>query len=89
MSYLGKNYKTDRMMTIATLTGAVMVALGFRYAGIMGTDRKMLDTLLEYSKENTEKYVELPFADHFIEKTKSEIADFKNLDRTVHAGSSM
>ncbi len=89
MSYLGKNYKTDRMMTIATLTGAVMVALGFRYAGIMGTDRQMLDTLLKYSKENTEKYIELPFADHFIEKTKSEIADFKNLDRTVHAGSSM
>jgi len=89
MSYLGKNYKTDKMMTIATLTWAVMVALGFRYAGIMGTDRKMLDTLLKHSKESTEKYIELPFADHFIEKTKSKIADFKNLDRTVHAGSSM
>jgi len=55
----------------------------------MGTDRQMLDNLLEYSKENTEKYVELPFADHFIEKTKSEIADFKNLDRAIFAGSSM
>lgn len=89
ISYLWKNYKTKTMMTIATLTGACMVALGFRYAGIMGTDRKMLDTLLEYSKNNTEKYVELPFADHFLEKTKSEIADFKNLDRSVFAGSSM
>ncbi|MCD5375486.1 leucyl aminopeptidase family protein [Candidatus Gracilibacteria bacterium] len=89
IAYLGKKYKTDRMMTIATLTGAVMVALGFRYAGIMGTDRQMLDTLLDYSKENTEKYVELPFGEHFMEKTKSEIADFKNLDRGVYAGSSM
>lgn len=89
ISYLGKNYKTDTMMTIATLTGAVMVALGFRYAGIMGTDRKMLDRLVEYSKSHTEKYIELPFADHFLEKTKSEIADYKNLDRSVHAGSSM
>ena len=66
ISYLGKNYTTDRMMTIATLTGACMVALWFRYAWIMGTDRQMLDNLLEYSKENTEKDVELPFADHFI-----------------------
>jgi leucyl aminopeptidase len=49
----------------------------------------MLDTLLEYSKENTEKYVELPFGEHFMEKTKSEIADYKNLDRGVYAGSSM
>ncbi len=89
IAYLWKNYKTSSMMTIATLTWAVMVALGFRYAGIMGTDRKMLETLLKYSQKNTEKYVELPFGEHFMEKTKSEIADYKNLDRGVHAGSSM
>lgn len=89
MSYLWKNYKTKTMMTIATLTWAVMVALWFRYAGIMGTNRQMLDTLLEYSQEHTEKYVELPFGEHFLEKTKSEIADYKNLDRGVYAGSSM
>lgn len=89
ISYLWKNYKTQSMMTIATLTWAVMVALGFRYAGIMGTDRVMLDKLLKYSKTGTEKYVELPLWDHFIEKTKSDIADYKNLDRTVHAWSSM
>jgi len=89
ISYLWKNYKTNSMMTIATLTGAVMVALWFRYAGIMGTDRQMLDTLVEYSIDHTEKYVELPFGEHFMEKTKSEIADYKNLDRGVYAGSSM
>lgn len=89
IAYLGKNYKTDTMMTIATLTWAVMVALGFRYAGIMGTDRKMLDRILKYSQSKTEKYVELPFGEHFMEKTKSKIADYKNLDRGVHAWSSM
>lgn len=89
IAYLGKNYKTTTMMSVATLTWAVMMALGFRYAGIMGTDRVMLDTLLKYSQKNTEKYVELPFGDHFIEKTKSEIADYKNLDRWIYAGSSM
>lgn len=89
IAYLGKNYKTQTMMTIATLTGAVMVALWFRYAGIMGTNRKMLDSLLKYSQENTEKYVELPFWEHFMDKTKSDIADYKNLDRGVYAGSSM
>lgn len=89
ISYLGKKYKTKTMMTIATLTWACMVALWYRYAGIMGTDEKMIDSILEYSKEHTEKYIRLPFDDLFVEKTKSKIADFNNLERSVHAGSSM
>jgi leucyl aminopeptidase len=66
-----------------------MVALGYRYAGVMGTDKSFIKKLLSYSENHTEQYVELPFDDNFLEKTKSKIADFKNLDRTVHAGSSM
>ena len=89
ISYIGKNYKTDRIISIATLTWACMVALWFRYAGIMWTDRKMLESLKSYSKEHTEKYIELPFDEYLIEKTKSDIADYKNLDRSVHAGASM
>jgi leucyl aminopeptidase len=49
----------------------------------------MIEKLLEYSKSHTEKYIRLPFDDLFIEKTQSQIADFKNLDRSVQAGSSM
>ncbi len=89
MSYLGKNYTTNKMMTIATLTGACVVALGYRHAGVMGTDTKMIRTLTEYSSTHTEKYVELPFCEYMLEKTKSKIADYNNLDRNVHAGSSM
>jgi len=89
ISYLGKKYKTQSMMSIATLTWAVMVALGFRYAGIMWNDRQMIDKLLKYSQDNTEKYIELPLDDYMKEKTKSKIADFNNLDRSVHAGASM
>ncbi len=89
ISYLWKNYTTSWMMTIATLTWAVMVALGHRYAGIMGTDRERIKKFVKYSDTQTEQYVELPFDDYFLEKTKSEIADYKNLDRKVHAWSSM
>ncbi len=89
MSYIGKHYKTTQMMTIATLTGACIVALGHRYAGIMGNDEAMIQRILDYSREHTEQYVRLPFDEYFQEKTKSDIADYKNLDRTVMAGSSM
>lgn len=89
ISYVSKNYSPTNVITIATLTWAVMVALGFRHAGIMGTDNSFIKRAISYSRDNTEQYVELPFDDYFIEKTKSNIADFKNLDRKVHAGSSM
>jgi leucyl aminopeptidase len=44
----------------------------------MGDNRKIIDTILEYSKDNFEKYVELPFDNYFVEKTKSKIADLTN-----------
>jgi leucyl aminopeptidase len=76
-------------MTIATLTGACMMALGFRYAWIMWNDRKTINTILRQSKDSYEKYYELPFDDYFREKCESEIADLENLNRGVYAGATM
>ncbi|MDD3145233.1 MAG: leucyl aminopeptidase family protein [Candidatus Gracilibacteria bacterium] len=89
VSYISKNYKLNNIITIATLTGACMVALGYRYAGIMGNDEEMISKFLDYSKNNFEKYNRLPFDEYFIEKTKSKIADLENLNRGVYAGSTM
>ena len=89
ISYVSKNYKPEKMITIATLTGACMVALGFRYAWIMWTDNKLIKKFLKYSKNNFEKYNKLPFDNYFVEKTKSEIADLENLNRWIYAGSTM
>jgi leucyl aminopeptidase len=40
-----------------------------------------IQKLLDYSKGNLEKYIQLPFDEYFIEKTKSDIADLKNLTK--------
>ena len=89
ISYISKNYKLDRLISMATLTWACMVALGFRYAWIMWNDEKLIKKFLKYSENNFEKYNKLPFDNYFIEKTKSEIADLENLNRWVYAGSTM
>ena len=90
ISYISKNYKLNQIITIATLTWAVMVALWFRYAWIMWNDKKLIKTFLDYSSKNFEKYIELPFDNYFIEKTKaSKVADLENLNRWVYAWSSM
>ncbi len=89
VSYISKNYKLNKIITIATLTWACMVALGYRYAWIMWNDEEMISKFLDYSKNNFEKYNRLPFDDYFIEKTKSKIADLENLNRSVFAWSTM
>ena len=88
ISYVSKNYKTDHIMTIATLTWACLYALGYRHAWIMWDDEGIISSLL---KNNTqEMYWRLPFDDYFIEKTKdSDIADLSNIDRWVKAWSTM
>ena len=55
----------------------------------MGTDKKLIWEFLKYSKENFEKYIELPFDNYFVEKTKWEIADLKNLTEGIKASSTM
>jgi len=89
VSYISKNYKLSKIITMATLTWACMMALGFRYAWIMGSDDKLIDKFLKYSNKNFEKYNKLPYDNYFIEKTKSEIADLENLNRWIYAWSTM
>lgn len=78
VSYLSKNYEIDHFITIATLTWLCVMTFGYRYAAIMGDDTMMMDKLKKYSANNFEKYWELPFDDFYIEKTKSQIADYDN-----------
>lgn len=79
VSYISKNYSLDKVITVATLTWVALFALWYRFAWVMGTDREIIEKLLNYSKTNFEKYLELPFDNYYIEKTKSQIADYDNL----------
>mgnify|MGYP001942690064 CR=1 FL=1 len=89
MSYISDKYKLDNLMTVATLTGACMVALGFRYAWVMWNDEKMISKILKNSEKSEERYNRLPFDDYFVSKTKGNIADLENLNTGVYAGSTM
>lgn len=87
ISYLSKNYELESITTVATLTGACMVALGYNYAWIMWDNRQFIDSLVQ--NKTFESYWELPFSDFYIEKTKGKISDFINYTSGVMAGSSM
>ncbi len=87
VSYISKNYNLESITTVATLTWACMVALGYNYAGIMWNNRQFIDKLLE--NETFESYWELPLDDFMAEKTKWKISDLINYTSWVHMWSSM
>lgn len=89
ISYVSKNYKLDKIMTIATLTWVALFAMGYRYAAIMWNDTKFRNKFLDYSEKNFEMYNRLPFDEYYVEKTKSSIADIDNLTSGIYAGSTM
>jgi leucyl aminopeptidase len=68
----------DCIIDLATLTGACMVALGTRVAGIMGNDQKLIDTLIQHGVETGESLWQLPLVDEYMEDIRSSNADIQN-----------
>ncbi len=77
----------DRIIDMATLTGACVVALGEYTAGIFGNDQEFIDQYLEKAKESGERMWQLPLDDELLrEDIKSEIADVSNLGKSRYGG---
>ncbi len=67
------------IVDIATLTGACVVALGQKRAGVMGNNDKLVARLKAASDKTGERIWHLPCDDEFVEEMKSKIADLKNV----------
>ncbi|MBI2672338.1 leucyl aminopeptidase [Candidatus Woesearchaeota archaeon] len=79
LSYAEKNYKPDKMIDFATLTGACLVALGSKIAGLMANNKDLTKELQNSSENTGEKIWELPLYDEFKKDVESKVADVKNL----------
>jgi leucyl aminopeptidase len=78
LCYAEKFYKPDFIIDIATLTGAVLYALGHFYTGLMTKDRELVDTLVKLGKTTGDRVWELPLDDDFKEANKCDVADIHN-----------
>jgi leucyl aminopeptidase len=77
-SYLVKNYKPAKMIDMATLTGACVVALGFDYSGLFSNNDQLAGDLLELAEKTDDRAWRLPIYSEIKEYIKSPIADLKN-----------
>jgi leucyl aminopeptidase len=79
--------KPDEIIDVATLTGAVVTALGRAAAGIMGNNEALVQRIIASGADAGEKFWQLPLFDEYKEALKSEIADLKNAGARGEAGS--
>jgi len=67
------------MIDFATLTGAVIVALGHRATGLMGNNENLISDIKKSSNNTGEKVWELPLWEEYSDDIKSKYADIKNI----------
>jgi leucyl aminopeptidase len=74
-----QRYNPKEVIDLATLTGAVLMALGHQAAAVIGNNPAMIQRLKEAGDATGERVWELPLWEEFDKATKSEIADLKNI----------
>ena len=77
--HLASLEKPDIILDFATLTGAIIIALGYEAIGVMGNDEERVRLLLEAGEFIGERAWELPLWDEYREYLKSDIADINNI----------
>lgn len=73
-----ERYKPSAVIDIATLTGAVVIALGFHATGLLSNNDELSNALLEAGEESNDRAWPLPLWDEFQEQIKSPFADMAN-----------
>jgi leucyl aminopeptidase len=87
LAYAVQEFKPVCMIDLATLTGAVVVALGSQATGMMGTDKAMMDLLRAAGEYSAERVWELPLYEEYSKQIKSDFADIRNVSNNREAGS--
>ncbi|MCH2190326.1 MAG: leucyl aminopeptidase [Gammaproteobacteria bacterium] len=74
-----ERYKPQTVIDIATLTGAVIVALGHQTAGVMGNDQEVVDNLIAAGETSLDHAWQLPLKETYKKQLKSDYADLANI----------
>ncbi len=84
--YVQKEYAPKTIIDLATLTGAMLVALGHQYAGLFGNDEALKQRLMAAGQKTGEGLWPLPMGSAYDKQLDSDIADVKNIG-SRYAGS--
>lgn len=85
--YIQKTFGVKKVIDIATLTGAILVALGQEMAGVMGNNQTFVNMIINSGNECGERVWQLPLTEAYNKMMDSSIADMKNISESRDAGS--
>jgi leucyl aminopeptidase len=78
LHYVNKRFKPKFMINLATLTGAIIVALGQEYAGLFSNDDKLAERLTKAGEATGERVWRMPLGPEYDKMIDSKFADMKN-----------
>lgn len=79
MTYVQKEHEPKLIVDLATLTGAIIVALGNHYAGMFSNDDALADALAKAGTEVNDKVWRMPLGSEYDKMIDSKNADMKNI----------
>jgi leucyl aminopeptidase len=77
--YCQEKFDPRFMIDLATLTGAIIVALGHEHSGMFSNDDELSERLAMVGKATGEKVWRMPLGDSYDKLIRSDIADMKNI----------
>ena len=84
--YVARKFKPKFMIDLATLTGAIMVALGTEHAGLFSNNDELAERLMTVGQATGEKVWRMPLGPEYDKQIDSQFADMKNTG-SRHGGS--
>ncbi len=74
-----ERYKPEAVIDIATLTGAVVIALGHQASAVMSNQQALADALVSAGEKSADRVWQLPLFEEYQEQLKSPFADMSNV----------
>jgi leucyl aminopeptidase len=87
--YTQERFKPSVMIDLATLTGAIMIALGSEQAGLFANDDGLAEQLIAAGKATGEHLWRMPLGDGYNKQIDSDVADVRNISGSREAGASI
>ena len=87
IAYTEDRFKPKFIINLATLTGAIVVALGNEYAGLFSNNDKLAQQIHDTGMKDNEKAWRFPLHENFDRLMDSKIADLQNINYSGGAGS--
>ena len=87
LTYTEEKFRPSLIIDLATLTGAIIVALGSEYAGLWSNNEKLSKQLLDAGEQVDEKVWRMPLHENYNKLMNSKTADMQNINYVGGAGS--